>query len=143
MTTENEKKALAEYLECDIDSIVNENWNQWGLNVYKSSKEEFAHEYAIGTEEQTNIACYEAIKSNAWAFTSSFLAEMTELPQEVFAALQDKCEDANEPILKLIEKTCGLDAFVDAAISSDGRANFLATYDGCENQEGNFFIYKL
>ncbi len=68
MTTENEKKALAEYLECDINSLIKENWSQWGLNVYKASKEEFAHEYAIGKEEQVNIACYNNIKDSLWAF---------------------------------------------------------------------------
>jgi hypothetical protein len=54
-----------------------------------------------------------------------------------------KCEGANDAILALIEKTDGgLDGFVEEAISADGRGHFLSSYDGNENHESGFYIYR-
>ena len=54
-----------------------------------------------------------------------------------------KCEGANDAILALIKKTDGgLDGFVEDAISADGRGHFLSSYDGDENEENGFYIYR-
>lgn len=98
--------------------------------------------YLVLTDEEADEAAREGIAESLWAFNASFLAEQTELPEEVFTALQDKCEDANETFRKLVDTTCGLDSFVSEAVSSDGRAHFLNTYDGHEWQEGEFYIYR-
>ena len=37
-------------------------------------------------------------------------------------------------MLRIIEKTCGLDDFVDSAIGSDGRGSFMGSYDGHETE---------
>src|SRR4051812_27567705 len=67
----------------------------------------------------------------------SFLAEMTDFDQEVFEAIADngKCESNNDVIYNTIKKTCGIDTFVEAAISADGRGHFMSSYDGNENEE--------
>jgi hypothetical protein len=49
------------------------------------------------------------------------------------------CESANPIIEALIED---MDHFVSDAISSDGRGHFISRYDGEENEEGEFYIYR-
>lgn len=52
------------------------------------------------------------------------------------------CEDANDTIRALIDNSCGLDDFVEAAISADGRGHFLNSYDSNEYEVDGFFIYQ-
>jgi hypothetical protein len=52
----------------------------------------------------------------------------------------------------MVENTCGLDDLVEEAIAADGRAHFLNTYDGHEEEftyvdedaeeEIEFYIYR-
>ena len=70
-----------------------------------------------------------------WAFNDEFLAEMTGLPAVIFKALQPQCENSNDAVLALVDKTCGLEDFAQTAIDADGRGHFLATYDGEEHEE--------
>ena len=81
-------------------------------------------EYLVLTEEEREKEVTENIKESLWAFNSSFLAGETDLPEEVFQALSERYESGNEGILKLIEKTCGLESLVDAATSADGYGHF-------------------
>lgn len=53
------------------------------------------------------------------------------------------CESCNEFIRALIDGTCGIDEFVREAIMSDGRGHFIATYDGEENEQDEYFIYRV
>ncbi len=57
------------------------------------------------------------------------------------SALAD--ERSNDAVLSLVERTCGLDDFVEDAVSADGRGHFLSHYDGEENEQGEYFIYRL
>lgn len=102
--------------------------------------------YLILTDEEANDAVFEYIVESLWAFKSEFLASETDLPVEVFKALSKQCEGANEPIRKLVEKTCGLLPLVDAAISADGRGHFLSTYDGEETEiqigDEDYYVYR-
>lgn len=114
-------------------------------------------EYLVLTEEEREKEVTENIKESLWAFNSSFLAGETDLPEEVFQALvvpsnftvrfSERYESGNEGILKLIEKTCGLESLVDAATSADGYGHFLSPYDGEEGEvkEGNewYYIYRI
>jgi hypothetical protein len=90
--------------------------------------------YYIGTDEEMDELATKYIEDSAWAFNASFLADMTDLPIEVFEALSDKFEDSNDAVVRLIEKTCGMEDFVSAAISADGRGHFLNSYDGEEDE---------
>ena len=110
---------LGEVLELDPSET---NFNIQGINYY------------IGTDEEMDKLCTEYIKNSVWAFNSSLLADMTDLPSEVFETLTDKCEGGNDAVIRLIERTCGMDDFVSAAISADGRRHFLNSYDGEEEE---------
>lgn len=137
-------EALAAHLGCDQDDLTKENYDHYGLEVFSLGRQE----YAIGTDEEADQACKEYIKDSAWAFQSSFICNYCDLPSEMEEALEamqsQKCESANDAILALIKKTDGgLDGFVEEAVSSDGRGHFLSRYDGDENEENGFFIYRI
>jgi len=131
--------ALASFLGCQPDEVSSEGYDYYDMSVYSACD----GEYAIGTDEEADNSVYQYIEQSVWAFTPSFLASMTDLPEAMFEALSDKCEDANEPILQVICQSCGLEDFVDAAVSADGRGHFLSSYDGEEAEEGEFFIYRV
>lgn len=143
----NEQKlqALINYLkENDYPEVTADDITE-GFN--ESNFEVFGNEYNVFTEEEREEEVTEYIKESVWAFNANFLASETELPGEVFTALSEKCESGNEAILKLIEKTCGLESFVDSATSADGYGHFLSPYDGEENEEKIddtwFYIYRM
>lgn len=96
--------------------------------------------------EATNIA-RENIKNSLWCFKSGFLEEMTGIDAEVFEILQEKYEDSNNAILKLIESNCGIDDFIETAINYDGRGHFIASYDGEEEclsyEDIDLFLYRI
>lgn len=102
--------------------------------------------YMVLTEEESDIKAGEYVEESLWAFNADFLSGITQLPTEVFTALQDQCEGANDTFRKLIDGTCGIDEVVNQAISSDGKGHFLAGYDGEEIEVcggGNYFyIYR-
>jgi hypothetical protein len=127
-------KFLDEYCEGEItvskyDDCVFEYGNQ---------------EYLVLTDSEADEKAKEYIRDSVWAFRASFLAYYTDLPEEMFSGIQDKCESANDAILTCIERAPGgLDGFVSEAISADGRGHFLSQYDGDENEVGEFYIYRL
>ena len=77
------------------------------------------------TEEITNLA---------WAFNASFLAGVTGIEIEAFEAIHSnkRCEANNEAMIAVIQGTCGVERFVDAAVQADGAGHFLASYDSEE-----------
>jgi hypothetical protein len=134
-----EVRALCAFLDCEPDDVSLERYDHYGLNLYSAS----GGDYAVGTDEEADAAAMEYIKESVWAFNASFLASFTGLPEEMFRGMQDKDEDTNDAFLICVERADGgLKAFVEEAISSDGRGHFLSGYDGEENEEGEFFIYR-
>lgn len=128
-------KALSKHLGCGKDEI--------SVSQYDETTLEFGREeYRVLTDSEADEAARDYIADSLWAFNASFLAYETDLDECIFTALQSKCEGANDAFRKLVDATCGLDSLVDAAISADGRGNFLAGYDSDENASGNFFIYR-
>ena len=65
-------------------------------------------------------------------FSPGWTSTMTGLPSVVFEAIQENVptSDANDAYRALIEATCGVDEFVEAAIDADGWENFLPGSDG-------------
>lgn len=90
-------------------------------------------EYIILDENDIQERMADHIRETASYFNYSFLASMTDLPEEVFEGLVDK----NEAVYRLIEKTCGLDEFIEECLSVDGAGHFLNSYDGQEYELGN------
>jgi hypothetical protein len=135
--------ALAEYLDCDPSELSEESHGYYSLTVYSLGSKE----YAIGTDEEADNAAREYIESSLWAFNASFILSECDLPLELeegIQAMQEKqCESCNDAILALVEKTCGLDSFVQSAISADGRGHFLSSYDGNEDEAGEYYVYRI
>lgn len=128
--------ALAAFLGCDADDISEASY---GDNNYDAPR----GEYMVLTDDEANEKAAEYIKDSLWAFNASFLASYTDLPEEVFTAMQDKCEGANDAFYALVSRADGgLEGLIEEAISADGRGHFLNTYDGNENEEGSYFIYR-
>ena len=129
----------AELIKAIIES-GNSEYDMYGLAVYSVG----GCEYAIGTDEEATEAAKEAIRQSVWAFNADFLSGYMaggELSADDITRLRgDRCEDCNDAFLKLIDD---FDDFSDDAISADGRAHFLSTYDGEEMEEGDYFIYRI
>jgi len=116
-----------------------------GIGAVGSYGESFSYGhsyYRVLTEDEAHQAVRDAIVDSLWAFRPEFLASETGLDISVFEALADKCEGANDAVLSLIKGTCGLDDFVNDAVSADGRGHFLAPYDGEEREFVGYYIYQ-
>jgi hypothetical protein len=149
MTTKNKEKdpkqlAVSKLWEVDYEDISSKSYHHYGLEVFSCG----IKEWAIGTDEECDIAVKEYIKDTLWAFNSDFIASACDLHEfaDGLKPMQEKlCEGANSAILALVEKTCGLDEFAEQAVSADGRGHFLSAYDGEEQESfcGNYFIYRI
>ena len=95
--------------------------------------------YYVYTDAEADQAVQDYIDETIWAFRPSFLARHTGIDERVIEILQEKCETANEPLLRLIKN---FDKFIEEAISSDGRGHFISQYDGEEHEQGEFYIYQ-
>ncbi len=126
---------LASFLGESIDGITDEGDNRYSVGN---------QEYLVLNDEEADKAVKDYIRDSVWSFNADFIAGECGIYEmkEMIESFQQKCEGANDAILKLIEKTCGLDSFVESAVSADGRGHFLAGYDGNENEEGDYFIYR-
>lgn len=135
----NKIKALAEYLGCGEDELLEARNNDCRLNFG-------SQEYLVCTDEEADNAAEECIEESLWAFNSSFLESHARhgITADDFERLQDKCESANPAFKAMIGD---FQHFVDDAIRSDGRGHFISGYDGEENgvstPDGMLFIYRL
>jgi hypothetical protein len=133
-------EALAEFLEIEL-----EEGETLEDHLTEESEEQFSYgtrTYLVLTEDEADIAAWEAISQSLWAFNAEFLAGITDLPELVFKALQNEMsEDANETIRQLVGDK--FDDLVSEAISSDGRGHFMSSYDGKEEEVGEYFIYRM
>lgn len=134
------KQILAKYLDIDVEDLDGEDDDD---RFELGSKE-----YLVLTDSEADKRAAEYIEDSLWAFNSSFLSDFTGLPEEMFKAVQDKCEGANDAILQCIKQVKdqsmvdGIDLFIEQAISADGRGHFMSSYDGEENEEGEYYIYR-
>jgi hypothetical protein len=127
-------EALAKYLEVELTDIEEGHDD----DTFECGRKE----YLVLTDDEADEKAKEYILDSVWAFRPEFLmAHMPEgVTEDLIKAVQEKCESANPMLLKLIEDQ---DHFVSDAIAADGRGHFLNTYDGEENESGEFFIYRM
>ena len=97
-----------------------------GVDLDDAQAEIDSEDYLVYTDEEADEAVREAIEESLWAFTPSFLSWHTGVDEEVFVALSGRCEYNNDSYKRMIKD---FDAFVDDAVSADGRGHFLAGYD--------------
>lgn len=133
---------LLAYLRKQGEDLSPDDIEEEGGNRYSVGR----RDYLVLTDKEADEAAGAAIEESLWAFNAQFLAYETGLPIDVFQALQHKCEGANDIFRKLVNTTCGIDRFVEAALEGDGRGHFLSCYDGEEGdiKAGDewFFIYR-
>ena len=98
-----------------------------------------AGEFLVLDENERMERLLDDIRETASYFNASFLAEMTGLPQIAF----EKLVDENEAVVAIIEGTCGLERFAEAAVDADGFGHFISGYDGEEIElDGGYFAYR-
>jgi len=99
-------------------------------------------DYLVLTDSEADAEVASQIKESLWAFNPSFLADVTDIDESVFVAIQqnNQCETNNTAIERLIGRD--MDYFIGRAVSADGRGHFLSSYDGNEGEQGEYFIYR-
>jgi hypothetical protein len=136
--TEDELKiiALAKHLDIDPEDIEQSDYDDTTFDVD-------GYDYLVCTDEEADDRAGDYIKDSLWAFNAGFIIDHTDLPYEatdMITGFQDKCEDANDTIAALITD---MDEFIEDAICADGRGHFMGSYDGDENEEDGFYIYRM
>jgi hypothetical protein len=91
-------------------------------------------EYLVCSDGMADEQVKDKILSSMWTFSPDFLSKATGIEKTVFRALSNLNEKSNDAITALVRSTCGIDSLVEQAISSDGRGQYLASYDGEEVQ---------
>ena len=137
-------QALANYLEVEAEEIT-EGYYDKGCSCGGA-------EYLVLTDEEANDRAAEEVKNSLWAFRASFIIEHCKNYEEMTTdeynsaveSLEEAqsrcCESANGLVKALIDD---MDEFVEDAINADGRGHFLAQYDGNENEQDDFYIYRV
>lgn len=132
-------ESLAEFLRVDQEDIEVSSYDK---NLFEYGNQE----YLVLTDNEADERCKEQIEESLWAFNTDFilehsnLSEWNERTKQAFKKMQSElCEDANEIVKAIITD---LDEFVSDAIAADGRGHFLAGYDGEENEQDKYFIYR-
>jgi hypothetical protein len=140
-TTTQRIAALAKMLGCEVDEISLLPASVYDHNAFDAC----GGEYLVLTDDEANEQAEQHIRRSLWAFRVEFIASHStnRWSDDCVKALEkmqgELCESAN-PIFEALIKN--IDHFVSDAISSDGRGHFLAEYDGEENEEGAFYIYR-
>lgn len=127
METEDRIRLLAAHLECDADEITETSYDDTELEYGNES-------YLVLDDDEADDALVRSVEQSLWAFNADFLRGETGLPAVVFEKLSELCEDANEAVEAIVEKTVdgGVRALATEAARHDGRGHFLAGYDGDE-----------
>ena len=129
----NKVQAVAEFM--DLNDIGKANITHQDDHYYTFGNQE----YMVLTDAEAQDKVAESIKETLWAFKPDILARHSRIEREVLERLQDSCETANDAIYKLIKK---YDDLVEDAVGTDGRGHFLSGYDGNENEQGDFYLYR-
>lgn len=126
MFTYNQTKEILK--ECGRFEVS--KWEHYGMTVIDAEN----GEYAVTTDySDLENAAGEYIKDTVWAFNADFIIEHSKCldydkpSREIIACIQDKCENGNDAMTRLIDD---MDEFIDDAISADGIGHFLSSYDG-------------
>jgi len=138
-------------MKANIETLKNELWNRMMDDVANDHEQFIAllyhltanegrqdwedvdnmigEDYLVLTDEEADDMVRDYIDESAGMFTPSFLSEFTGIDEDVFVALQEAGK--YDAIRSMIQD---FDAFVEEAVSIDGRGHFLATYDSIEHE---------
>ena len=138
-------RALANFLEVGLEEITEGTYCDNSLACDGA-------EYMVLTDEQADEKAREEILNSLWAFNADFVIShcknYSDMDQyEVESAIESLryaqgncCENANGLVRALI---ADIDEFVEDAIDADGRGHFIAYYDGVENEQDGYYIYRV
>ena len=130
-TKQTSAEALAEFLELPTDEVE------------ACQKMIDDGDYLVLSDEDAEETAKEYIRQSVWAFNKSFLdahsEAISEMDEKSFAKLQEGCESVNKAIWCMIDDK---EHFLDDAIKCDGRGHFLSGYDGAEEMQGEYYIYR-
>ena len=143
---EQEKiNALAKFLEVETNEITE--------GVYDNDALAYGNqEYLVLTNEQADAKAKEEIEYSLWAFNTDFIIqhcknfekmdiyEIEAAEKSLRCAQENCCENANGLVFALIDN---MEEFVEDAINADGRGHFISRYDGVENEQDGFYIYRM
>ena len=144
------RTSLAENLGCPPENIIPSPQCDKIFDVG-------AREYLVVTEQEAAEIIAEQIENELWAFHPEWLIRHTLLRDtpkfatadygavlQAFTAIQHNLMETCNPMLKaLIEATCGMPLFIEEAIAQNGHGHFLAPYGEHEEQQGDFYIYRM
>lgn len=140
-------RALADFLEISIEDLEIPEDTELPFVVLDTGAN-----YAVLTEEQADERAKEEILNSLWAFNADFVIshcknyndmdqyEVESAIESLRHAQENCCENANGLVFALIDD---IDEFVEDAINADGRGNFISRYDGVENEQDGFYIYRV
>jgi transcriptional regulator with XRE-family HTH domain len=140
-------QALAKFLEISIEDLEIPEDTELPFVVLDTGAN-----YAVLTEEQADARAKEEILESLWAFTADFIIshcknyndmdqwEFNSAVESLRHAQENCCENANGLVRALI---ADIDEFVEDAIDADGRGHFIAYYDGVENEQDGYYIYRV
>lgn len=138
MMNQEKVNALVSFLECEEDEIT----QGYDEKIFEYGNQE----YLVLTEEEADEAIKENISELIWAFNANFILDHTSInwnsriEKSLQKMQQELCEDANELLKAMITD---IDEFIEDAVDADGRGHFLSGYDGEENEEGGYYIYRI
>ena len=137
----NKKEALEVFLGEEVENLCD--------NIFES---ESGEEYMVLTDDEADNEAEKNIKDSLWAFNADFILKHTNF-YRISTAEEDQvfinsikvmqntlCENANGLVYAMIED---IDIFIGGAIEEDGRGHFISMYDGDENEQNGFYIYRM
>lgn len=140
-------QALAKFLEISIEDLEIPEDTELPFVVLDTGAN-----YAVLTEEQADERAKEEILNSLWAFNVDFVIkhcknfekmdiyEVETAGKSLKYAQENCCENANGLMYALIDD---IDEFVEDAIDAGGRGHFISRYDGVENEQDGFYIYRV
>ena len=126
--------------------------NFLGVSEKEAQKLIKDEDYLVLTEEEADKKAEEEIRQSLWAFRAEFIIDFLNSQEEIsdwqyrqtikaIEKMQEElAEGANEIVYVLICNN--YKDFVESAISADGRGHFISRYDGDENEQDGYFIYR-
>lgn len=139
--TPEKKEALAKHLGCYPAEIE----HRYDETFEVTDGDHAGEEWLVCTPDEAREMTTLRILDSLWAFRIEFLRGHfpENFGEEGYKAIgkmcRELCESANPIIQALI---VDLDKFIEAAIASDGKGNFLSDYDSEEIECNDFLMYR-
>lgn len=134
-------KILDSEIESLLETTIEDDY--YGLPVVSPDGDA---QYAIArTEEEATAALRALIGDNIGCLRPRFLSRVTGESEDIFREIENRCtlDEAEEELKPIVERTCGEDALLDAAVKETDRLH-LACYDYVETVLSNgMMAYRI